>query len=192
MMLKNYAKNMAKYIKLKGDEVPTERNKTIADLYLEWFAASRKHITRYINLPLDEDVLHDTILGVYNSIALKGYYPKNFLGLTLMSYRNEYNRAYNKSGKTRSAVSERTFYIVFCNEIDEGYTEKPAVTPEDVTKYIADTYDVTTRLLWETYAAAYPCASYDYLAETFGLDLREIRAILSEVKKDIRNVFFIR
>ena len=72
---------MGKYIKLRGDEVPTPDNEKRAREFMDWYAANMNRLRYYARgagYPLDDDLFSDAMLRVYDAIALKGVQVKDY------------------------------------------------------------------------------------------------------------------
>lgn len=168
-----------KYIRLTGNEIATPENKLRGDAFLMWFAQNRKDLIRCINIEIDEDLIADAMLNMYDSIALKGFNIDNFKSYYLMTYRNTYLAAQKNYG----------------GEDIEGLTviDAEVVTPQfdetdlrnEVLEFVRGNYDTISVSIFEIYASLYPEFSSTRIAELTGLPISRIKTTLAAIRKDV-------
>lgn len=187
------------YVKLKGDEIVTESStaKTcaLARDFAAWFA-------EYYNTErgkaldfgiLDEDVLHETFITVYDDIALKGRVVREFNAYFWRAYYT--NRiasekrvsAYNKANVPLSQLHNIEDNDNFAAS-DFNYELFEHIITElrdEIYEYVKQHYDAQVFGLFEAYTACYPDLSYKALAKATGVPYTLVWQVLGAVKKDI-------
>lgn len=89
-----------KYITLRGNEVASPENEKRGRDFMSWYAANMERLKYYIRgagYQVDEDLLSDTMIRIYEAIALKGAQINDYTGYFLRSYRGMFLNNERKS-----------------------------------------------------------------------------------------------
>lgn len=172
-----------KYIRLKGDEVATPEDQKRAALFLEWYANNRKEVVAHINVEVDEDLLSDTLLSVYDSIALKGREIDNYKSYFLMAYRNTFLAA--KAGKQFGGVEgiDVVDAEIVTPQLDEMDLR------DEILAHVRGSHDMVSVSIFEIYAAMYPEFGSARIAELTGLPISRIKSTLSAIRADLQSEY---
>ena len=185
---------MRKYIKLRGDEVPTPDNEKRAREFMTWYAANMSKLRYYAQgagYPIDDDLFSDTMLRVYDAIALKGVEIKDYTGYFLQSYRGVFIN--NEKRKSNGTVLSVPLLLEKPAEHDtpapefasREYEEAVDAINNEVMEYVRETYDEMSISLFEMYVGLAPDVSYKKLAEMLGLPFAKVWTSIGSVKKSV-------
>lgn len=160
--------------------------------FMQWFAASVKHITRCVQkggtgTPVNEDILHDTAIRVYEAIAFKGTEVSDFLGYFLTSYR----MATYAAASSRYEFEELTPEHGRTAEVYDAEAYECAVFEftEEVLEYVRGAYKPYAVSLFEMYVGLSPQVSTEKLANMLNLSPFSVRNNINEIKADVRKRF---
>lgn len=182
-----------KYIKLRGDEVATDEAQARANKFMIWYGRNADYIKeRLIFAHLyDDEVATDTMLYLYECIALRGTRISKYKWYYLRAYHNKYLEAQKKRGR----VTARTVYLddaeQFVNDIPasdfnyDDYEEQVEALRLDILEYVRGSFDAFSVSLFEIYIELQPEMSYAALARALGLADFQVAPVLRAIKKDL-------
>lgn len=175
---------MAKrYIKLTGTEIATPENKNRGDAFLQWFAQNRSEVIRCINVEVDEDLLTDAMLRMYDSIALKGFKVDTFKSYYLMTYRNVFLAA----KRNLRPEDIEGIAVIDAEIIAPPFDEKDLC--DELIAFVRGNYDTISVSIFEIYVSLYPQFSSLRIAELTGLPISRIKTTLAAIRKDVCNEY---
>lgn len=183
-MARNGNKNTGKkYVKLRGGETPTREAEERAQDFLKWYGDNCKHIReRLIYAHLYDDALAtDTMLNMYDGIALKGHVIRDYKFYFLRAYHT------NFIAKRRGADYEDLDFDVV--ESDEDAAGRAAVIDQilnEVLEYVRDNFSAAESSLFEIYVGLLPDISYSKLAKMLGLSLSQVWQVIGAIRKDLK------
>lgn len=177
-----------KYIKLRGDEVPTKSNENGAADFMDWYADNESKLKRYVyggGYEVDEDLFSDTMLSIYDAIALKGAKVVNYTKYFLFSYRAALiNREKRKAQARLVPLSDESDTPE--TDFDSGEYEKIVETLNaEVMRYVRDNFDERAVSLFEMYVGLSPDISYKRLSEMLGIPFVTVWQSIGNVKKEV-------
>lgn len=182
-----------KYIKLRGDEIATAEDQARANKFMVWYGRNADYIReRLIFAHLyDDEVATDTMLYLYECIALRGARISKYKWYYLRAYHNKYLEAQ----KRKARVTARTVYLddeeTYVNEIAapdfdyEHYEDQVEALRLDILEYVRGSFDAVAVSLFEMYIELQPEMSCAALARILGLSNKSVEGIIRALKKDI-------
>lgn len=187
-----------KYIKLRGDEVPTPANEKRARDFMEWYAANMDKLKYYAQgagYPIDDDLFSDTMLRIYDAIALKGVQVNDYTGYFLQSYRSVFIN--NEKKKASGPYLTVPLLLEKPAELDtpapdfdsREYEEAVETINAEVLEYVRGTYDEVSISLFEMYVGLAPDISYKKLSTMLGIPFVKVWSSIGNVKKSVVREF---
>lgn len=182
-----------KYIKLTGDEKPTDENKLAADNFLKWYADNIYIIKNRLvsRSNYDDEIVSETILNIYECIALKGFRISNPMYYFLRAYQT--NKKLNQkkwSDHEKKILRIDSDYSI--DLVDQDIIFNFEIQPDfskDIIDYINAEYDPLSASLMEMYLLLQPDISYRRLAKLIDYPASKIWPIIGNMKKDIKKKF---
>lgn len=194
------------YIKLTGDEIITEHathtSSRRARAFAAWFGENYERIRADLaeKNNLDDDVLNDTYILVYDIIAMKGR--------EVVDFGNYFYRAYytnNRKDTWEGEAKERDTARIDdpLGGCDLGNVEASAFDVhgfeyaldafnKEVHAYVAEFYDAECLSLFEMYVGLYPEMSYKKLSDELGVPFSTVWQTLGIIKRDVVETFYTR
>lgn len=191
-MARNGTKNTGKkYVKLKGGEIATPDAQARADAFLQWYGANTEEIRAkliYAHL-YDDELATDTMLAIYDGIALKGYKVTDFKFYFLRAYHTNYVAML----KRRADVSLDFAPEVAAPEYD-GHAYERAIdgVVSEMLDYVRGKYAPAECSLFEIYIGLLPDISYARLAKILGLKLQQVWPVIGAIRADLNTNFAAR
>lgn len=181
-MARNGNKNTGKkYVKLRGGETPTREAEARAQDFLQWYGANCEYIReRLIYAHLYDDALAtDTMLNMYDGIALKGH--------DIRDYKFYFLRAYHTNfiAKRRGADWVDLDFDVEDTSADVEDSAIDQILVE-VLDYVRDNFSPAECSLFEIYVGLLPDISYSKLAKMLGLSLSQVWQVIGAIRKDLK------
>lgn len=172
-------------IKGKDDLTYEKTNKEKADRFKDWFGLNYDAIVLQMKQKemLDEDILTDTFLKMYDNIL--------FAGTEIKDYKSYFFRAFFTNTIQYSIKAGRTNALPagFDQPDGEGYDfetdEKQKQLEQDIFAYVYDKYTLREFEIFKMYMYLKPAINYDRLASITGLKSYQIQFIVGKIKKDL-------
>lgn len=191
-----------KYVKLRGGEVATPENEARAREFLNWYAANIDTISRkliYDHL-YDDEVATDTMLGVYDCIALKGLVVRDYKFYFLRAYHTNYLAAQKRRNVAQVSIDAPlgvdgrciSDMLVAPDFNYEAYEETVDALKTEITNYVRDHYDPAACSLFEIYIALQPEMSYKKMARMLGFPATRVWPVIGAIRKDVLQRFAAR
>lgn len=189
-----------KYVKLRGNEIATPENEARARLFLEWYGDNARDIRDnliYARL-YDDEIATDTMLNVYNSIALKGLKIRHDYKYYFMcAYHTNYRAAkMRKNAQVVVSIDAQPYdgaslaEKLAAPDFDyETYEQTIDAFKTEITDYVRTNYDPAACSIFEIYIALQPDISYKRLAKMLGFPVQQIWPVIGSIKKDIVATF---
>lgn len=182
-----------KYIKLRGDEVPTAEAQARANKFMVWYGRNADYIRErliYAHL-YDDQVATDTMIYLYECIALKGFAISNYKWYFLRAYHMNYKAAQ----KRRSQDTARTVYMddeeTYIEELAApsfdyaDYEDKVEALRLEILEYVRGSFDAFSVSLFEMYIELQPEMNAARLAKLLGISEYKVGPTIKAIKKDV-------
>lgn len=183
-----------KYIKLRGDEVPTKDGEKRAAEFMGWYADNMERVRRCAagtGFPVDDDLLTDTFITIHDAILYKGARIVNYTAYFLRAYKSRHiNDVKKKSAAEFIPVTERVdLENVDVSEIVTKHREAVDTLNDEIMEYVRWTNDGVTAALFEIYMRLYPDVSYKKLSDLFGIPFIKVWSSIGKVRKNVDRLF---
>ena len=178
-----------KYIKLTGNEIITEKARKHAEEFSVWFSNNRRRLTCMIySNCLDEDVMHDTYLHIYDCISYKGITIKDFKWYFLTSYYRKL--IYKKQTAPLVIDIEDDTYpevrTLTANQPDSKTSEETIrKINNEIMDYVRKKYGAVDFSIFEMYIKLFPEISYKKLSEMIDYPFNKVWPVMSQIRKDV-------
>ncbi len=177
-----------KYIKLHGGETPAKRDEKRAAEFMSWYVDNVSMLKRYVyggGYEVDDDLFSDTMLSIYDAIALKGAKVVNYTKYFLFSYRAALINREKRNARAR--------FVPVTNETDtpaaefdsREYEEAVERINVEVMEYVRGNFDEMSVSLFEMYVGLSPDISYKRLSEMLGIPFVTVWQSIGNVKKEV-------
>ncbi|WP_157457851.1 hypothetical protein [Bacteroides nordii] len=134
---------------------------------------------------VDDDLFSDTMLSIYDAIALKGAKVVNYTKYFLFSYRAALINREKRNARAR--------FVPVTNETDtpaaefdsREYEEAVERINVEVMEYVRGNFDEMSVSLFEMYVGLSPDISYKRLSEMLGIPFVTVWQSIGNVKKEV-------
>ena len=190
-----------KYVRLTGYEIPTDENLKRAAAFLEWYALNvadlESRVRKNRNHPGSycPDLMADTMLGIYDAVALKGLDVKDYRFYFYRSYYNLYlgERKKVKPGYLDDVVTgeDLTLSDVLAAPLNNSAEYELAVDrlQSEILDYVRAYYDPVASSHFEIYIGLQPDTSYKRIAALLGVPFNLVWTSIGAIRKDVAQVF---
>lgn len=184
-----------KYIKLIGYEVAKPENEAKARDFMRWYSQNIDKIKHYIlssGVVLNEDIMTESLLTIYNAISLKGANVKSYMSYYIHSYRMAFMASKKSSMTTVDYLSDTIEAEVFKTlpEYNSEYIEEEINSfYTEIMNYVRENYNEIESSVFELYIGLYPAISYRKLSKIFGLSFSLVWTVIGKIKKDVVSKF---
>lgn len=196
-------KNLGKkYVKLRGGEVATPENEARARDFLTWYGDNAARIRKKLIFDhlYDDEVATDTMLAVYDTIALKGLRVDNYQFYYLRAYHTNRLAALKRTAAHETdsidapRIDGRTIAdTLAAPQFDyDAYERAVDQLQSEITEYVREAYDPAACSIYEIYMGLQPDFTYTALAEMLGMKFRRVRSVVIEIKADVAGRFDVR
>ncbi len=172
-------------IKGKDDLTYEQTNKEKADRFRDWFGLNYDAIVLQMKQKemLDEDILTDTFLKMYDNILFGGNEIKDYKSYFFRAFFTNTIQYSIKAGRTNALPTG------YDQPNGEGYDfeteEKQKQLEQDIFAYVYDKYPLREFEIFKMYMLLKPAINYDRLASITELKSYQIQFIVSKIKKDL-------
>ena len=177
-----------KYLKITGKEKITAENQAKADHFKHWFGENYMRLRRELiqKETLDEDILCETFLRIYDKIV--------FGGLVILNYKAYFHRAFftNFMQETINLSKGILSSIDGYDSIDDSDCDSELIRTKvqlesDILEYVYKKYPVCDFELFKIYVSLKPAINYSKLSEITSLSQSRISETIFKIRRDICN-----
>lgn len=183
-----------KYVKLKGYEVATPESAARAAEFLDWYAENLHSLKRKLRA-YDDDVVSETVILIYDAIALKGAKVESFAHYFFRAYQTNALRAVQAGTKYAQEVArvDTEVHLLKASTYDFAAYEKEAdELSAEILRYVREKYDPLVCSLFEIYIGLQPETSYNKLSALLGIPRSTIERNITAIRKDVAEAFSAR
>jgi len=181
-----------KYIKLRGGEIATPENEARAQKFMRWYGYNVEYIRERLIFDhlYDDEVATDTMLYLYECIALKGLAIDKYKWYYLRAYHTNLLAAKKKRGESLKGIvyidDEKVHAQLLAPDFDyAAYESAVDLLKGEILEYVRATYDPVAVSLFEIYVSLQPEMSYKKLAAMLGYPLQKIWPVIGAIRKDL-------